>query len=62
VTQWRSGFWNIAQKANVPIVLFFIDGEHKRCGFMEVFSSTGHCPTDMELIKKKYENIKGIRP
>ena len=62
VTQWRSGFWNIAQKAHVPIVLFFIDGEHKRCGFLEVFTSTGDCSTDMELIKAKFANIKGIRP
>lgn len=61
VKRWRTGFWYIAKEANVPIVLFFIDGEHKRCGFMEVFTSTGDCPTDMELIKKKFEHIKGIR-
>lgn len=61
VEQWRSGFWNIAQKAQVPIVLFFIDGEHKRCGFLEVFTSTCDCKTDIELIKAKYTNIKGIR-
>ena len=61
VTQWRTGFWYIAQRAKVPIVLFFIDGEHKRCGFLEEFISSGDVDTDLELIQKKYKNIKGIR-
>jgi 1-acyl-sn-glycerol-3-phosphate acyltransferase len=60
VTRWRTGFWYIAKEANVRIVLFFIDGEHKRCGFLEVFESSGDCLTDVELIKKKFEHFKGI--
>lgn len=59
VERWRTGFWHIAQKADVPIVLAFIDYEHKQCGILEEFVSSGNLESDMEEIKSKYRTYQG---
>jgi 1-acyl-sn-glycerol-3-phosphate acyltransferase len=61
VDQWRTGFWHIAKKANVPIVLAFIDYQKKQCGLIEVFESSGDLESDMLQIKERYKNYKGLR-
>ena len=45
--KWKSGFYNIAQKAGVPIVPAFADNERKVIGFGEPFWPTGNYGEDL---------------
>ncbi len=54
---WKKGFYYIAQKANVPIVLAQIDYKRKEIGLGKIFQPTGDVDTDMTTIKKYYSNI-----
>lgn len=58
---WKTGFYYIAQKAKVPIVLGFADYENKTAGtgliiYPEDFE------TDMKKIMDFFRDIKGKRP
>ena len=59
---WKKGFYYIAKKANVPIILGYIDYEHKTGGLGPVFHITDNVENDIETIKKFYRNIKGKYP
>jgi len=53
--EWKKGFYYIAQKANVPILLSYIDYEKKMAGMGKPFTTTGDIEADLEEIKKFYE-------
>ncbi len=59
---WKKGFYYIALKAGIPIVLVAIDYE-KRCITMEkeIFPC-GDIERDMKEIKLYYKNFKGKHP
>ena len=59
VTRWKTGFYRIAQKAKVPIVLGFHDYEKRIAGAIDEFVPTGDIEADMEKIKEFYVDIKG---
>ena len=59
---WKKGFYYISQKANVPIVLGYIDYENKIGGLGPVFHITDDVEKDIESIKDFYRNIKGKFP
>ncbi len=59
---WKKGFYFIAQKANVPIVLGFLDYSKKEAGFGPVFYPTGDVDRDIEEIKNFYRSKKGRFP
>jgi len=59
---WKKGFYYISQKANVPIVLGYIDYENKIGGLGPVFYITGDVEKDIETIKDFYRGIKGKFP
>ncbi len=48
--RWKKGFYYIAQRANVPVLLGKLDYERKRGGVGEVFYPTGDVDKDMEHI------------
>jgi len=52
--RWRSGFYFTAQKANVPIVLGYLDYKEKEAGIGGVFYPTGDRDKDVEEIKAFY--------
>ena len=56
---WKTGFYFIAQQADVPIVLAFVDYERKVGGLGPVFIPTGDLEQDMRAIKAFYAPIKG---
>jgi 1-acyl-sn-glycerol-3-phosphate acyltransferase len=56
---WKTGFYFIALQAQVPIILAFMDYEHKRSGLGPVFTPTGDVDADMAQIKLFYADIKG---
>ncbi|TXB67182.1 glycerol acyltransferase [Vicingus serpentipes] len=59
---WKKGFYFIAQKANVPIILGFLDYPNKEAGFGPVFYPTGDIDKDIEEIKSFYRTKKGRFP
>jgi 1-acyl-sn-glycerol-3-phosphate acyltransferase len=62
-THWRSGFYYIGQKANVPLVLGFIDYEKKITGISDyAIEITGDLKADMDRIREFYAGMKGRHP
>lgn len=62
VEYWKSGFYHIALKANVPIVMAKIDYARKfiTCGDMVV--ATGDMEADMDKIRAFYADSTGRHP
>ena len=56
---WKTGFYYIAQTAQVPIAPVYLDYSAKRGGMGPVFHTTGNIDADMVVIKAFYANIKG---
>ena len=56
---WKTGFYYIAQSANVPIVLAFLDYDQKIGGLGPIFQTTGDIEADMLTIKAFYAGVKG---
>lgn len=59
---WKSGFYHIAYKADIPVVLGYIDGEAKKYGWAHSIRLTGDMKADMDVIRAFYEGKKGINP
>jgi len=62
VDKWRTGFYYVALKANVPIALAFINYETKTCGVDKIIYPSGDFQKDMKQIMDFYKNIKGKNP
>lgn len=60
-SHWKTGFYYIAQKANVPIVLGFADFEKKTAGTGPVIYPTDF-EKDMKTIMAFYRQVKGCQP
>jgi 1-acyl-sn-glycerol-3-phosphate acyltransferase len=56
---WKTGFYYIAREAQVPIVMAYMDYEHKRSGLGPLFEPTGDVDADMASIKAFYAPFKG---
>lgn len=59
--RWKSGFYHIARKANVPIVLGYADYQRKEAGLGKVIFPSDH-ESDMRTIVDFYKNIRGKNP
>lgn len=60
---WKSGFYYIAQEANVPISLGFLDYARKEGGFFDdLFYPSGNYVEDLEKIQLYYKDIQGKYP
>ena len=53
---WKSGFYHIAQGANIPIVLGYLDYKNKRGGGGVVMHVSGDVDADLEKIRAYYAN------
>lgn len=62
VDRWKKGFYLIAQRANVPIALAYIDYKLKRGGIGPVFMPTGDYEKDLQFITDFYRNINARHP
>ena len=60
--EWKKGFYYIAQGADVPILLGYLDYSKKVVGVEKIFIPTGDLDTDMDEIKKFYLQFKGRYP
>jgi 1-acyl-sn-glycerol-3-phosphate acyltransferase len=56
---WKTGFYYIANGAQVPIVLAFMDYEKKCAGIGGEFTPTGDIEADMAAIQTFYARFKG---
>ncbi len=63
VEHWKSGFYNIALGAKVPVVPSYLDFGSKRVGFGPPIDLTGDVGADMDRIRAFYESCdpKGCR-
>jgi 1-acyl-sn-glycerol-3-phosphate acyltransferase len=59
---WKTGFYYIALKAQVPIVLGYMDYSRKVSGLGPLFYPTGDIEQDMMTIKAFYAPFKGKNP
>ena len=59
---WKSGFYHIARRANVPIVMGFLGYARRRGGFGPVFFPTGDVGKDMDVIRAFYADKTGKYP
>jgi len=62
VTQWKTGFYYIAQGAGVPIALGYLDFRKKEAGLSRMFQPSGDIVADMVEIQAFYAGINGKNP
>ncbi len=60
--RWRSGFYHVAQKANVPIALGYLDYKNKVAGVGGVVYLSGDMQADMKKIMEFYATISPKYP
>ena len=58
---WKSGFYRIAEQADVPIVLAFVDRSTRSGGFGPAIEVTGDVAADMDLMRTFYEGKTGLK-
>jgi len=59
---WKSGFYWIAYKAQVPILCGYLDYAHRKACLGLCFFPTGSVKEDMDRIRNFYKNIQGKNP
>ncbi len=62
VKEWKKGFYFIALKAGVPIVLIGLDYGKKEALFLGLFHPTGDYESDIVKIKSYFKNIQPKKP
>ena len=60
VARWKTGFYHIANMAEVPILMGYVNAEKKEAGFADFFYPTGDLEGDLEKIREFYHPIKGL--
>ena len=60
--EWKKGFYFIALKADLPILLYGIDYERKLIECTCRFTPTGNLDEDMRKIKLYFKDYKGKHP
>ena len=59
---WRTGFYWIAHKADVPMIASRMDYSTKTISFTGPFYATGDIETDIQPIFATYEEVSGLHP
>lgn len=59
---WKKGFYYIAQKAEVPIYICYLDYKNKKGGFHSLFEPTGDVNKDIRHIKSVLSQFSGKFP
>lgn len=61
VSYWKTGFYHIAHGAKVPILLSYLDFQHKVGGLGPCFNPSGDIDKDMQEIQAFYSKFSGKR-
>ena len=59
---WKTGFYHISVKANVPIVLVKMDYKNKEVGIVYTLKPTGNMEEDFKIIQDQFKDITGKIP
>ena len=62
VSRWQKGFYYMAEKAKVPIVVGFMDFKKKELGIKGVVSDTKNIKPVMRQINELYKDVSGKKP
>jgi 1-acyl-sn-glycerol-3-phosphate acyltransferase len=62
VTEWKTGFYYMALKANVPIIPVAFDYGRKQVVYHEPFYPTGNIDADLKNLKSFYKDVIGKVP
>lgn len=62
VEEWKKGFYFIALKANLPILLYGLDYEKKLIQCTKTIIPSGNLEEDMRQIKLYFKDFKGKKP
>ena len=61
-SRWRTGCYYIALKADVPIVMAYLDYKNKVCGLGPNLKPTGDIQADFKIIREFYVGFVGMHP
>jgi 1-acyl-sn-glycerol-3-phosphate acyltransferase len=61
VEYWKSGFYRIAQAANVPVLCAYVDGATNSGGFGMVLNLSGDVRADMDQIRAFYADKTALK-
>ena len=59
---WKSGFYRIAERANVPVVFGFFCYKTRRLGIGPMMTLTGDVDADLAIIGSFYDTVEGRYP
>jgi len=62
VDKWKTGFYHLAQKANIPIVLGKINYKTKEAFIGQSFIPSGNIEKDFEIIRAFFKDVVGRNP
>ena len=62
VDEWKKGFYFIALKAGIPILLYGVDYERKLIQCTKTIIPSGNLEEDMREIKLYFKDFKGRKP
>ena len=62
VNKWKTGFYYIAKKANVPIISAALDFENKQIVISKPFDLTDDINEDINYLKSLFKGVKGKIP
>ncbi len=60
VHEWKTGFYHIARRADVPVVTAYIDSSIKTCGIGPTFELTDNLEADIKSIQSFYAGKVGV--
>jgi 1-acyl-sn-glycerol-3-phosphate acyltransferase len=59
---WRSGFYQTAHRAEVPLLVVKLDYGTKTVSIVDFMRLSGDVQTDMTVIAAMYVGVRGLRP
>jgi 1-acyl-sn-glycerol-3-phosphate acyltransferase len=62
VIRWKKGFYTIAAKANIPVVVIYLDYRKKEMGIKGVISDFSDINSVMHQINDMYKDVTGKYP
>lgn len=62
VEEWKKGFYHIARKADLPVILAYLDYGKKEAGVGDIIRLSGDFERDMSRIEDFYRNVTAKYP
>ncbi|MDA9230813.1 1-acyl-sn-glycerol-3-phosphate acyltransferase [Alphaproteobacteria bacterium] len=61
-THWKSGFYRMAEAAEVPIIIAYVDVKNRVSGLHHIVTPKGDFEGDMDKIYRFYDDKTGVIP